>query len=227
MLFSLKNVGAISQRLVNKILKNQIGRHIEIYIDDMLVKSSKEINHIKTWRSLQRPSSTADKVEFEQVRFRCHSRQIPRIYGYQTRFEKIRRKSRPFSTCGIQLLRRKCCNLLDTLSLSIDSFQNQLRSACHSSRSYGKCTTSIERRNANKHLSWSSSNFHPYFPSSKSKRSLYLAVALEVVNSILVRMDNKGIQKSIYHTSRVLHDTETKYSKPKKIFYALIISALS
>lgn len=37
--FGLKNVGATFQRLVNRILKNQIRRNIAVYIDDMLVKS--------------------------------------------------------------------------------------------------------------------------------------------------------------------------------------------
>ena len=44
--FSLKNVGAIYQRLVNKIFKNQIDRNIEVYVDDILMKSKKATLHI-------------------------------------------------------------------------------------------------------------------------------------------------------------------------------------
>ncbi len=36
--FDLKNVGAIYQRLVNKMFQDQIGRNVEVYIDDMSVK---------------------------------------------------------------------------------------------------------------------------------------------------------------------------------------------
>lgn len=39
--FGLKNAGAIYQQLDNKIFKHQIGRNIEVYVDDMLVKSMK------------------------------------------------------------------------------------------------------------------------------------------------------------------------------------------
>lgn len=39
MLFGMKNVGATYQMLVNKIFKKQIGKTIEVYIDDMLVKA--------------------------------------------------------------------------------------------------------------------------------------------------------------------------------------------
>nr|XP_027122199.1 uncharacterized protein LOC113739154 [Coffea arabica] len=37
--FGLKNAGATYQRLVNKLFQNQIGRSMEVYVDDMIVKS--------------------------------------------------------------------------------------------------------------------------------------------------------------------------------------------
>ena len=37
--FGLKNVGATYQRLVNHMFRPQIGRNVEVYVDDMLVKS--------------------------------------------------------------------------------------------------------------------------------------------------------------------------------------------
>ena len=37
--FSLKNVRATYQQLVNKIFKIQIGQNMKVYVDDMLVKS--------------------------------------------------------------------------------------------------------------------------------------------------------------------------------------------
>jgi hypothetical protein len=39
MSFGLKNVGATYQRLVKKMFRDQIGRNVEVYVDDMLVKS--------------------------------------------------------------------------------------------------------------------------------------------------------------------------------------------
>ena len=44
--FGLKNAGATYQRLVNKIFKEQIGRNMEVYVDDMLVKSKSSRNHV-------------------------------------------------------------------------------------------------------------------------------------------------------------------------------------
>ena len=41
----LKNAGATYQQLVNKMFQGQIGRNMEVYIDDMLVKSKESGNH--------------------------------------------------------------------------------------------------------------------------------------------------------------------------------------
>ena len=37
--FGLKNVGSIYQRMMTRMFKPQLGKNIEVYIDDMVVKS--------------------------------------------------------------------------------------------------------------------------------------------------------------------------------------------
>ena len=43
--FGLKNVGAIYQRLVTKMFRLLLGSTMEVYIDDMLVKSKQRLDH--------------------------------------------------------------------------------------------------------------------------------------------------------------------------------------
>lgn len=45
MSFGLQNAGATYQRMMDTIFKEQIGKNITIYVDDMLVKSQKAIDH--------------------------------------------------------------------------------------------------------------------------------------------------------------------------------------
>ncbi|KAA3465901.1 RNA-directed DNA polymerase-like protein [Gossypium australe] len=45
--FGLKNAGAPYQRLVNRRFKDQIGCDLEVYIDDMLVKSTSMGEHVR------------------------------------------------------------------------------------------------------------------------------------------------------------------------------------
>ena len=44
--FGLKNAGATYQQLVNHMFRPQIGRNVEVYVDDMLVKSLDEGRHL-------------------------------------------------------------------------------------------------------------------------------------------------------------------------------------
>ena len=48
--FELKNAGATYQRLMNKMFAHQIGRNIQVYVDDMLVKSLHEEDHLDDLR---------------------------------------------------------------------------------------------------------------------------------------------------------------------------------
>ena len=50
MSFGLKNARATYQRLVNKMFNKQIGRNMEVYVDDMLVKSKEELTHLEDLR---------------------------------------------------------------------------------------------------------------------------------------------------------------------------------
>lgn len=47
MLFGLKNPSATYQWIVKKNFKNQIGRNMEAYVDDMLVKSVNFEKHLQ------------------------------------------------------------------------------------------------------------------------------------------------------------------------------------
>ena len=50
--FGLKNAGATFQRMVNKMFKDKIGKNVEIYIDDMIVKSRRAEEHPKDLREV-------------------------------------------------------------------------------------------------------------------------------------------------------------------------------
>ena len=56
--FGLKNAGATYQQLVNHMFRPQIGRNVEVYVDDMLVKSLDEERHLddlqETFNTLRR-----------------------------------------------------------------------------------------------------------------------------------------------------------------------------
>ena len=48
--FGLKNASATYQRLMNKMFAQQIGRNVQVYVDDMLVKNRREEDHLEDLR---------------------------------------------------------------------------------------------------------------------------------------------------------------------------------
>jgi hypothetical protein len=74
--FGLKNIGATYQRLVNKMFQNQIRRNMEIYVDDMLVKSAESVSHahdlqeafetLKQYGMKLNPAKCAFRVSFKK-----------------------------------------------------------------------------------------------------------------------------------------------------------------
>ena len=50
--FGLKNVRSTYQSLMTKMFEPQLGKNIEVYIDDMVMKSNKVPNHVEDLRNI-------------------------------------------------------------------------------------------------------------------------------------------------------------------------------
>ncbi|GJT74040.1 reverse transcriptase domain-containing protein [Tanacetum coccineum] len=86
--FELKNVGAIYQRLVDSTFQSQIGRNLEAYVDDMVVKSKDEkmllANIAKTFDNLKKINM---KLNPKKCSFRVEE---GKFLGYMVTSEGIR-----------------------------------------------------------------------------------------------------------------------------------------
>lgn len=90
--FGLKNMGVSYQWLVNCMFNDQIGRNIEVYADDLLVKSGDLTQHLDDLRQafavLRR-----FKVKLPgKVHVQCGFQEIPEIHG-ETENQSQRRES--------------------------------------------------------------------------------------------------------------------------------------
>nr|GEY24659.1 reverse transcriptase domain-containing protein [Tanacetum cinerariifolium] len=68
--FGLKNTGATYQRLMDKAFEGQIGRNIEVYVDDLVVKSHTEAEMMRdveeTFRTLRKVSQAVSAAEAQE-----------------------------------------------------------------------------------------------------------------------------------------------------------------
>ncbi|KAJ9548227.1 hypothetical protein OSB04_020770 [Centaurea solstitialis] len=74
--FGLKNAGSTYQRLVNRMFKDHLGRTMEVYIDDMLVKSERSQDHIQ---HLKQSFDILREYISERTRKFCNERGIKLI----------------------------------------------------------------------------------------------------------------------------------------------------
>ena len=77
--FGLKNVGATYQRLVTKMFRPLLGSTMEVYIDDMLVKSKQRSDHAA---HLQQIFDLLRQYGPFEMRLRIQHQPIPWFYGH-------------------------------------------------------------------------------------------------------------------------------------------------
>nr|GEZ56892.1 reverse transcriptase domain-containing protein [Tanacetum cinerariifolium] len=68
--FGLKNAGATYQRLMDNAFENQMGRNIEIYVDDLVVKSHAEVEMV---RDIEETFQTLRKINMKLNPKNAHS----------------------------------------------------------------------------------------------------------------------------------------------------------
>jgi hypothetical protein len=227
MSFGLKNAGATYQRLVNKMFRDQIGRNVEVYVDDMLVKSIRTASHIadlrETFETLRshkmklNPAKCAFDVSFRKfLGFMVSQR------GIEANPEKVNAvlgMQSPQTTKQLQQLTRRIASLNRFISRSTDkclTFFKILRKAFEWSSECEKAFGKLKEYLINPPLLSR--------PDEGEILYLYMAVSPSAVSSALVREDS-GIQKQVYFTSKALHGAEERYPRIEKLAFALIVSA--
>lgn len=89
---------------------------MEVYVDDMLLKSFKKIDHIKDLEEafgiLRRYQM---KLNSSKYTFDITASKFLEFLSQSEASKQTQRKSKPFLICSIWLLRKKCNNWLNTL----------------------------------------------------------------------------------------------------------------
>nr|XP_009388363.1 PREDICTED: uncharacterized protein LOC103975179 [Musa acuminata subsp. malaccensis] len=227
--FGLKNAGATYQRTVNQMFAHQIGRNMEVYVDDMIVKSRTAEAHpsdlAETFDTLRRfglrlnPAKCAFGVTSGKfLGFIIHER------GIDANPEKIQAiiDMRPPRTIrDLQRLNGRLVALSRFLSRSGDrchSFFQALKDP-KNFRWTAECERAFEQMKL--HLA-SLPRLASISPGEKL--GLYLAVSRHAVSSVLVK-EISGDQLPVYYVSHMLSGPEERYPPIEKLAVALVLSA--
>ncbi|XP_065023219.1 uncharacterized protein LOC135649050 [Musa acuminata AAA Group] len=227
--FGLKNAGATYQRTVNKMFAHQIGRNIEVYMDDMIVKSQEAGTHLadlaEAFTTLRKygmrlnPTKCAFGVTSGKfLGFIVHKR------GIDANPEKVQAIINMQSPRTIKDLLR-----LNGRLVALSRFL---------ARSGDRCLPFFKALKSPKNFLWTSECEEAFeqmkqhlasLPrlasvSPGEKLGLYLAASPRAVSSVLVK-ESSGQQLPIYYVSHILSGPEERYPPIEKLAFALVLSA--
>ncbi|KAL2240952.1 UNVERIFIED_CONTAM: Retrovirus-related Pol polyprotein from transposon opus [Sesamum indicum] len=204
MTFSLKNTSATYQRLVNKMFSELIGKTMEVYMDDMLVKSKRSDNHLE------------------------HLKQafaIMRAYGMKLNPDKC-----TFGVSGGKFLGYMVCERgIEANPEKIEAIMG-LRSPT-TIKEVQKLTGKIT--SINHFISRSADRSLPFFKVlRKTKDFTWVEECERALQDFAGSQKlshetpaSEGIQNPVYYVSKMLQGAEKRYSEMVKLELALVIVA--
>ncbi|GJW39189.1 reverse transcriptase domain-containing protein [Tanacetum coccineum] len=227
--FGLKYARATYQRLVDKAFQRQIGRNLEVYVNDLVIKISTEEEIIRditeTFKTLRQINM---KLNLKKCSFEM---QEGMFLGYKVNTDGLKVcpekadavLSLPSPRClkDVQKLYRKLASLNRFLSKSVEKslpFFKTLK----------KCTKKSdfqwtqEAEAAFKQMKKLIAEL-PMLTAPKEKEELivYLAAAKEAISAVLMT-DREGKQVPVYFVSRALRGPEINYTPMEKLVLALL-----
>ncbi|XP_059436632.1 uncharacterized protein LOC132169649 [Corylus avellana] len=194
--FGLKNAGATYQRLVNRMFQEQIGKNMEVYVDDILVKSKLQIDHVtdlqEAFKTLKRfkmkLNPTKCAFEVSSGKFLCY---MVSSRGIEANLEKIQAvldMQSPKNIKQVQQLTGRVAALNRFISRSTDKclpFFKILRKAFKWSEEYEQAFEQLKKYLASPPL------LSRAIPGEVLY--LYLAVSSTAVSTTLIR-EEEGVQ---------------------------------
>ncbi|KAM1198543.1 hypothetical protein ACFX2G_010085 [Malus domestica] len=227
--FGLKNAGVTYQRLVNSMFAEQIRKSIEVYVDDMLVKSKHADQHItnlyetftilKRYRMRLNPNKCAFGISSGKfLSFMISQR------GIEANPEKIKAildMKEPVTSKDIQSLTGKVAALTRFIYkatyICVFFFK-----ALKGSKKYITWTDECAEAFKNP-KDYMSKTLLLSKPEVGDTLIIYLSVSASAISSVLIQK-NGNVKRHVYSASKALQDAETRYSNIEKL--ALAFSCL-
>ncbi|XP_017239352.2 uncharacterized protein LOC108212130 [Daucus carota subsp. sativus] len=227
--FGLRNASATFQRLVNKMFKDQIGKTMEVYIDDMVVKSLNAEDHVK---HLQEVFDILREYNMKLNPSKCNfAVSSGKFLGHMVTRRGI--EASPEQIKAIHdLTSPTCMKDVQKLTGRVAALNRFI------SRSSDRCKLFYNVLRKNKGFDWTSEHeaalteLKQYLtsppllakPVQGEDLYVYLSVTSHAVSSVLVK-EATGVQSPVYYTSRSLLEAETRYTPLEKLVLALAMTS--
>ncbi|XP_075473861.1 uncharacterized protein LOC142504905 [Primulina tabacum] len=207
--FGLKNAGATNQRLMNHVFQRQIGRNIEVYVDDILIKTREVSCFID---DLAEIFTTLKQYGIKLNPAKC-------VFGVRSgKFLGFLVTDR-----GIEVNPKKIKAIIDMISpqsvRDVQKLTGRIAAFFEESTKVWLCEQAFQ--DLKKHLAELPVLIKPELG---EKLWIYLSATEYAVSSVLVKEEGAD-QKPVYYVSHALRGAELKYSEVEKIALALVMTA--
>ncbi|GJZ65338.1 reverse transcriptase domain-containing protein [Tanacetum coccineum] len=227
--FGLRNAGATYQRLVDKAFHKQIGRNLEVYVDDLVIKSRTEDEIV---RDMEETFQTLREINMKLNPKKCTFGIEEGIFlGYKV-------STRGLKVCPdkvdavLSLSSPKCLKDVQKLNGKLASLNRFLAKSAEKSlpffKTLKKCTRksdfywTTEAEEAFKQMKQLIAELPMLVaPMEKEELIVYLAAAKETVSAVLM-MEREAKQMPVYFVSRALRGPEVNYTSMEKLVLALV-----
>nr|XP_023885168.1 uncharacterized protein LOC111997322 [Quercus suber] len=223
--FGLKNAGATYQRMMTRMFRDKIGCTVEVYIDDMVVKSKLEEQHTgdlqEVFETLRRHKLrlNAEKCAFGvgAGKFLGYLITSRGIEVNPDQIEAIKRLKPPSNPKEVQVL----TGMLAALNRFVSKFADRCRPFYQLLKKWTGFLWSEECDKAFRDLKEYLARA-PMLAAPEPGEDLfmYLAVSDHAVSAVLLK--DGGIQQPVYYISKTLVDAEKRYLPLEKLVLALI-----
>ena len=219
--FGLKNAGSTYQRMMTRMFKSQLGKNIEIYIDNMVVKRKMVSEHLGDLRVI---FETLRKYKLRLNAFKCSfGVGSGKFLGYMVthrgievnpdQIKAINNLQSPRNPKEVQKLTRMAAALNKFISRSVDRCRPffLLINKWKGFEWIEECATAFQQ--LKDYLA------RPPIMSSPEPDEVlfaYIVVAPYTISLVLIRVDC-GVQRSVYYVSKSLHETEVRYLPLEKV----------
>uniref|UniRef100_A0A2N9IKR9 Reverse transcriptase domain-containing protein n=1 Tax=Fagus sylvatica TaxID=28930 RepID=A0A2N9IKR9_FAGSY len=227
--FGLKNAGATYQRMVTGMFGHVIGKTVEAYIDDMLIKSKRKTSHVEDLREVLeilrttklRLNATKCLFGVSSGKFLGHMISYNGVEANPDQISALLNLQPPKDAKQVQRLTGMIAALGRFISRSADRCRPffQLLGKKRKFLWDQDCSAAFERIKA-----YLSSPPCLSIPCSGEPLFLYLAVSEHAVSAVLVRETNEG-QRPVFFVSKTMDETESRYLPLEKAALALIQAA--
>ncbi|XP_012838229.1 PREDICTED: uncharacterized protein LOC105958770 [Erythranthe guttata] len=227
--FGLKNAGATYQRLMDRMFQTQLGRNMEIYVDDMLVKSKEARTHLE---DLEETFHTLRQYGMKLNPNKCaFGVQTGKFFGYMVTERGVEVNPEKVQAV-INMKAPRSIKEVQTLAGRITALSRFISRSGEASYPFFK----ILRKGAE--FRWTEESEVAFTqlkgllaqlplltkPKAGEKLYVYLSVGEYSVSSVLIR-EEEGKQNPVYYASRLLRGPEERYTEIEKIGLALVTTA--